>query len=504
MLEVSQVLECKQMFGQGVAIREISRRLGISRNTVRRYLRGAEPGVYKRQEARPRPVADRIQSRVRELLEAERSQGVPRKQRLNAARIHRVLREEGLEASERTVRSVFRDVRRQLRDPLESVFLPLAYEPGEDAQVDFMEGEVDDVTEGRVKRDVLIVRCCYSKLAYRYAAPNQTREALFEGLIQAFEFLGGVPKNLWFDNLSPVVKKVLQGRTRELQKAFESFQAHYGFRAQFCRPGKGNEKGGVETEVKWTRSEVFTPIPVVDGRAGLQTRLDELTEQDAGRIPKGQRHSIGELWKHERHSLLPLPEKRYEAANTRLATVTNYSWVQSGTNFYSVPTDLGEKFVTIKLLAEEVVLLHDGQEIARHARSYGRGRMALKLEHYLPLLERKHRGLDRTVPMREWFAQADPIWRQFLSQLRDRLGEVQGTKDFIDALKLTVSHGLEEATSAVEATLLSGRVSRAQVRYHLGVREECEAVSPRRVEYPGPAIEHGSASQYMEVLHGAR
>src|SRR5690606_34080671 len=79
--------------------------------------------------------------------------------------------------SDRTVRAVVRAIRRELRDPLERAHLPLSYEPGVDAQVDFMERQVDDATEGRVKRHVLIVRACFSRRVFRYAAPNQTREA---------------------------------------------------------------------------------------------------------------------------------------------------------------------------------------------------------------------------------------------------------------------------------------------------------------------------------------
>ena len=264
MLEVSQVLECKQLAGQEVPIREISRRLDISRNTVRRYLRGASPGVREEHEPRSRPVLDGVRPRVKAILAKERESATPRKQRLTAARIHRILLDEEHKVSERTVRTVVRELRHEARDPLKHAYLPLAYLPGQDAQVDFMESVVDDIHEGRVKSFVLIVRACHSRRTYRYAAPNQTREALLEGLIQSFEFFGGVFEHMWFDNLTPAVRKVLKGREREMQRAFAVFQAHYGFKAEFCSPGKGNEKGGVENDVKWTRSEVFSPIPTVD------------------------------------------------------------------------------------------------------------------------------------------------------------------------------------------------------------------------------------------------
>jgi transposase len=502
MLEVSQVLECKQLAGQGVPIREISRRLDISRNTVRRYLRGAEPGVYRQDEPRSRPASERVRPRVQALLEEEGKRETPRKQRLTAARIHRILVGEGLSASERTVRSVVHEVRHELRDHLQHAYLPLAYDPGKDGQVDFMESEVEDIHEGRVKSFVLIVRACFSRRTFRYASPNQTREALFEGLIRAFVFFGGVFTHLWFDNLTPAVRKVLKGRERELQRAFEAFQAHYGFKAEFCSPGKGNEKGGVENDVKWTRSEVFSPIPRVDGRQGVQEHLDAFATAELDRKIRGCDRTIGDLWEVEQEHLLPLPPRPFDAATTRTATVTNRSWVQTGRNFYSVPVNLVGSEVTLKLLAEEVVVLDRSGEIARHRRSYGQDKMTLHLEHYLPLLVRKHRGLDRAVPVRQWLEAAPACWVQLLEELRRCDGEIDGSKQFVEALQLTSHHGIEATTRAVEATLKAGTSSLPMIRYHLGRDEEAKRPEVVPITYAGPSVQSGSASIYEEVFCG--
>ena len=113
-------------------------------------------------------------------------------QRLTAARIHRILESEDLLACPRLVRQLVQEVRMDIRDPLQHAYPPLRYEPGEDAQVDFFEGVVDDLVLGRIKVFILIVRACFSGKTFAYAAPNQTREALIEGLMQAFEHFGGV------------------------------------------------------------------------------------------------------------------------------------------------------------------------------------------------------------------------------------------------------------------------------------------------------------------------
>ena len=109
-------------------------------------------------------------------MEEERRTEPPRKQRLTAGRIHRIRLKEERPVSDRTVWAVVREVRDSLRDPLERAYVPLAYEPSEDAQVDFLEAEVQDDDESRTMCHVLIVRACRSRRGFRYAAPNQTRK----------------------------------------------------------------------------------------------------------------------------------------------------------------------------------------------------------------------------------------------------------------------------------------------------------------------------------------
>lgn len=144
MREKSQVLECMRLRAQGRSIRAIAKSLKVSRNAVRGYLRGERlPGEYSLVDGRARPVSAALAPRVMEMLLAERAAATPRKQLLTAARIGRLLFAEGLVASESTLRSVVRWARLDVRDPLQHAFLPLVYAPGEDAQVDFFEGEVN-------------------------------------------------------------------------------------------------------------------------------------------------------------------------------------------------------------------------------------------------------------------------------------------------------------------------------------------------------------------------
>lgn len=504
MLEMSQVLECKQLHGEGRSIRAIARKLGVSRNTVRGYLRGERrPGEYDLVAGRPSPVSSALTPRVREMLLAERAAATPRKQLLTAARIGRLLGSEGLVASESTVRSVVREARLEVRDPLRHAFVPLVYAPGEDAQVDFYEGVVDDVELGRVKSFILLVRACYSGRTFAYAAPNQTREALFEGLMQAFDFFGGVFRKLWFDNLTPAVQKILQGRRRVEQRAFACFRAHYGFQAEFCAPGKGNEKGGVEGAVKYSRHEIFSPIPTVAGRAGLQAHCVAWMERDLSRVVRARERTIGEQWLDEVPQLMALPAARFDASLPRTAKVTPRSWISVGTVFYSVPVEWVGREVEVKLDAERVVILGPGGRRVEHARSYVMHAAVLDVDHYLPLLKRKHRGLDHALPLQQFLAKVPGEWRALLEALRRDEGEIAGSQAFVDVLLLCRTYPTDAVRVAVEEALRHPKVSEGLVRFYIWQRREAEAPKPAALAYAGPTVQHGSPCDYA-VLSSAQ
>jgi transposase len=495
---MDQVLECKQLSAAGHRIREIARKLGVSRNTVRAYLKGdREPGVYMLKVRRKQPIRDAMRPRVLALLEEEQRSCAPRKQRLTAARIHRILESEGIPGTGRIVSTLVRELKIELRDPLEHAYLPLEYEPGKDAQVDFFEAEVEDLDRGRIKTFVLLVRACYSARTFVYAAPNQTQESLMEGLMQAFAFFGGVFPRLWFDNLTPAVRKVLKGRDRIMQKSFERFCVHYGFRAEFCSPGKGNEKGGVEGAVKYGRHEIFSPIPHVRGRTEIQGLCNEYMTREDTRIAAGHSRSVGDRFADEVPNLLPLAEHRFLAGTIRTASVSKRSWVSHGTNVYSVPVSWVGRVVDLRADAEHVTLRLGQEEAVTHMRLHGRHEMCLKLEHYLPLLKRKHRGLDHAIPVKMWMRDASPCWHELLHTLRKRDGEVTGGCIFIDTLMMCETYGVDAMETAIKRALSHPEISVGTIRFYLWRCKETDQERPKSIEVKGPSVRATDPADYM-------
>jgi transposase len=162
-----------RVHAEGVPIRQVAREMGISRNTVRRYLHGAEAGVGKPRGVEGRPVLDAVRPRAEEILGyAPRWTGG--KQRLTGARLHQLLRAEGIDVGYTVVKQIAREWRRRKQE----VFVPLVYRPGDLAEVDFFEVLVDVAGERR-KAHMFVMRLMHSKRDFAWLYPRQDQVPLY-------------------------------------------------------------------------------------------------------------------------------------------------------------------------------------------------------------------------------------------------------------------------------------------------------------------------------------
>ena len=113
-----------------------------------------------------------------------------------------------------------------------------------------------------------------SNVYFAKAYPLERLESLLDGIESAFTYFGGVVERVVLDNTSLAVKQVLAGRDRAETEAFAAFRGAYPFRAEYCAPAKGWEKGSVETGVKYVRNLVFRPRPNVESWAALNALID--------------------------------------------------------------------------------------------------------------------------------------------------------------------------------------------------------------------------------------
>ena len=155
--------------------------------------------------------------------------------------------------------------------------------PGTTMEVDFGESWAEVAGVPR-KVKYLVATLPYSNVYFAKAYPVERLESLLDGVASAFTYFGGVVDRVVLDNTSLAVKQVLAGRDRLETEAFAAFRGAYPFRAEFCAPAKGWEKGSVETGVKYVRNLVFRPRLAVENWAALNALL--ITELEADLPPR--------------------------------------------------------------------------------------------------------------------------------------------------------------------------------------------------------------------------
>jgi transposase len=433
------------------SIRQIAREQGHSRKAVRKAVSATTGPKYQIRNPRPSPVLGPYKARIGELLQENES--LPRKQRYTARRIYEVIREEGYVGSQSGVQVYVSHLRGEKRK--RQVYLPLSYEAGMDAQVDW--GEAQVVMNGeKLKVHLFVMRLSYSRKLFVQAYPSERQECFFAGHVAALTYFGGVPKRLSYDNLKTAVYAILKGKKRVEQQQFIAFRSHYLFESHFCTPSKGHEKGGVEHGVGFARRNFMVPLPEVNSFEQLNAHLLACCQRDDQRQVKGQPMPIAEAWQIEKQQLRPLPAYHFVCCISREVCLNPYSQVVFETNRYSVPTDQAYPKLTLRAYAFDIEILHGKQVLARHARNYHKHQDILDPLHYLPLVERRPGAFEYATPIKNWRKDWPILYEQLLSDLQARYDGSAGIRHFIQILKLHNSYPAEVVQQAVEESLRYG------------------------------------------------
>ncbi len=386
MLPMADIEVIRRMhYVEGRAIRDIARRLGHSRKTIRKALASSEIPRYSLTQEKPSPVVEPVLPVVQAWLVVDET--APRKQRHTARRIyHRLVAEYSFTGSESTVRRLVR----QLKGSTPRAFVPLAVDPGEQGQIDW--GEAYAVVAGElVVVHLFCLRLRASGVSFAHAYPHERMEAFLDGHRQGFEWLGGVPRSCLYDNLKSAVLRILAGPEREEQKSFIALRSHYLFESSFCRAGHGNEKGAVENLVGYVRRNALVPVPQVGSFEELNARLLRWCEQDREKRPG---------WEAERASLLELPPVAHSCSRLVPVKVSPLSLVHFDRNRYSVPTSLVGKALFLRSFVDRVEAVDRERVVAVHPRCYARGETILTIEHYLDALAMKPRAATHAAAIR--------------------------------------------------------------------------------------------------------
>jgi transposase len=447
MIEMAQFYNIKFLKEvEGLSQRQIATKLRISRNTVSKYLiQNAAPTTVLRKRVYGTKEYSTETKRVIPIIDQwlEEDQKHWKKQKHTAIKIYkRLVDEYDFKGSASNIRKIVSKRKKKIQE----VFIPLDFQLGHQFQFDW--GEADIILQGRTQRIFLFcVQLSASRMRFVRAYIHEKQEAFLDGFVHAFEFFGGIPTEGLLDNLKTAVVRVLQGRDRLEQETFIGLQAHYVFKAEFCNPASGNEKGRIEGTVGYIRRNALVPYPEVQTLDELNIYLRDWCVNEANRthVPN-KSETVMEMWEKEKNYLSPLPAIRFEACKLLSCKVNKTSLITVETNRYSVPCRFAGQEVWAKIFVDRVIVVAQNQVIAEHVRSYEKNQMITVLDHYLEILLKKPRAIRDAHAFQT--NEVPDVFKRFHLKMREQEGAA-GDRKFIRLLLLHRDIGMEKLTNAL-------------------------------------------------------
>ena len=304
MLRLEGYVEIQVLRRQGKSIRAISAELGLSRNTVRKYLRSERVPKSKPRPARAsklEPYRDYIQRRIREA----HPDWIP------ASVLGRELAERGYTGKGSILRAYVATLKP--RPPVDPV-VRFETGPGDQMQVDW-----GDFRQGKDPLAAFIATLGYSRYTYVEFVTDKTLPTLKQCHVNAFEWFEGVPHRVLYDNMKTVIlaRHTYGPGLHRFQPAFLDFARHHGFLPQVCQPYRARTKGKVERFIGYLRRSFYVPLAARVKGAGLIVDVD-LANIEVKRwlntVANERRHRTTEAiprlrWEVERGQLLALPPR---------------------------------------------------------------------------------------------------------------------------------------------------------------------------------------------------
>ncbi len=449
---------------QGKSQRAAARHFGLSRNTVAKLL-AEEPAPaerhYQRQAETKTPVRDVALPHIEKWLkENEWLERWAPKQQWTAHRIWVELRKMEIPIGESTVRMYVQEKHQKERP----TFVPLDFAPGERAEFDF--GEATVKLKGQLtKVPFLAGRLRFSGAMFVECFPTQRQEAFLLGQHHAFEFWGGVPRLVVYDNLKPAVLQILQGHSRREQEMFAHFHSVYRFEALFANVHAGWEKGSVENLVGYARRNYLVPLPEGSHLEGINELLRENCLADQQRTMARNTAPIAERLAFERSHLGPLPAYAPDLGPVAEVLVHSTGRVRFQTNDYSAPIQYAYQRLTLKADPFRVRLYAGEELVADHPRSYEKRQVIEDWRHYVPLLLKKSFAVPWASALRHGDLPAafEAARLELVEQRAD------GNREFARLLELCLTHNVAFVEEALAQARRQGGWSVDTVRQLLNV-----------------------------------
>ena len=447
----------------GEPIKTVARDLGLSKNTVRKYIRSLQAPQHQGLKRTCR--LDSYRYHIDNLIR--------RSPKITAVRIGNQLRafvDPDLLISERSLREYVANRKREIHG--KEAFVRALYVAGDQMQFDFT--PVDLAVSGVLTRvHLFVARLSYSGRIFARVSFREDQVALFAGILGAVVHFGGVPRVGVFDNAKTAVTRILRGRNREENEAFRTFCGGLALEVEFAAPAKGNEKGGVEGINGFVEDNMFRPTPECDSLEAFNLELEWFCRNDANRKSAAHQETIGERFAREQPKLRALPTALPAPCVRRIARINKFAEAICETNRYSVPTRWAHRDAVLEIFENQLRIVVDDQVVAEHKRCTGKHQTMLDVRHAIELLAFKHRSVERAEIIAQSRLPAP------LLALRDRLIEhdrSRAGRAFVAVLRLLLTYSSEVVAECVSQALICGTLDPAAIA--LLVRQRTTPLPP--------------------------
>jgi len=447
----------------GEPIKAVARELGLSKNTVRKYVRSLRAPHHSGAERACQ--LDAYEYHIDDLIR--------RSPRITAVRVGTQLRafvNPDLQIGERALRAYVAKRRRAIH--AREAFVRALYVPGDQMQFDFT--PVALIVSGLLmKVHLFVARLSYSGRLFARVSFREDQVALFAGILGAVVHFGGIPRVGVFDNAKTAVTRILRGRNREENEAFRAFCGGLALEVEFAAPAKGNQKGGVEGANGFIEDNMFRPIPECESLDAFNLELEWFCRNDENRKSSVHRETIGERFAREQPTLRPLPNVLPAPCVRRIARINKFAEVLCETNRYSAPTQWTHRDAVVEIFENRLRIIVESQVVAEHQRCTGKHQTMLDVRHAIELLAFKHRSVERAAIIAQSRLPAP------LLALRDRLLEhdrARAGRAFVAVLRLLLNYPSEIVAECVSQALICGTLDPAAIA--LLVRQRTTPLPP--------------------------
>lgn len=357
-------------------VRSIADALGIHHSTVGRAI-DKESFVTRSAVVRDRGI-DAYLPIVKDVFEQ-----IPT---IRATRLIQILSDRGFKGGVGQVRLALRDLR---QTKSRRAHLRVTVFPGEQGQCDWAHFGTLVVGKAKRKLSCFVMVLSYSRHLYGIFTFDQTLESFLRGHVLAFKEFGGVPRVILYDNLKAAVLERF-GRAVRFNPSLLELAGHYHFRAEPCNPARGNEKGRVERAIGYIRTSFFPGRrfkDLDDANSQLGDWLRKIA--NVRPWPQDRERTVTEAFGEDRERLLALPEHHADPWHVKPAKSDKTCYIRFDLNDYSVPPEFCGRRLTLAASDCEVRLLDGQAEVARHERSYDRGKVISAPSHAETLLAQR-------------------------------------------------------------------------------------------------------------------